>query len=84
MKHVLHTLLASVAVLVTVASSNSSVLKSVRASESVIKQACLSVFLGCCTDSSECVMQAKVEESTRSLAKEVDQAKKERAVTTSS
>ena len=49
-----------------------------------VKQACLSVFLGCCTDSSECVMQAKVEESTKALIKEVDQAKKEHAVTTSS
>ena len=52
--------------------------------ESGVKQACLFVFLGCCTDSSECAMQAKVEESTTSLIKEIDQARKERAVTTSS
>ena len=54
----LHTLLASVAVFVTIASSN-------RASDSVSKQACLSVLLGCCADSFECVMQAKVEEMTK-------------------
>ena len=63
---------------------NSSVLKAMRASEPGVKQACSTAFLGCCTDSFGCVMQAKVEESTTSLRKEVAQVRKEHAVTTSS
>ena len=53
-------------------------LKAERASEPGVKQACLSVFLGCCTEPFQCVMQAKVEESTKSPSKEVGQVKKGR------